>query len=365
MKASFLQSILANRLAVLAITVVIGILVARMIHDMMSTHDRTKRPLLVASVANISILALIWASEFAFQKNGWLPSAIAWLPQEWYLPLSLVLVVISLIRKSPASAWLNTFAALFVAGVLMGPHFTSPAALAKSESMSVMTLDVEHWTDGAKPVVDLIGSQKPTVFCLQESGVGNGVKGKPLAELQKSLPAYRLIHEGQMTIGSTEPIDRVSSTTLTPGPADSPGLVAAVHDKYHTVDVVDFWLVPCDTQHAVTDPAGYFKQFTQDRDAQAKALLGVTKSLRGLAVVCGDFNGPPQVSGSKLLTAKLQDAFEQSGNGYGYTTPAKVPCVRTDRILMSADLTAQTVSNPAWSSSTHLPVLAQIQISGK
>lgn len=365
MKASFLQSILANRLAVLAITAVIGVLVARLIHDLMSTHDRKKRPLLMMSVANISVLALIWASESAFQKNGWLPSALAWLPQEWYLPLSLVLVVISLVRKSPTSAWLNTFAALFVAGVLMGPHFTSPAALAKSESMSVMTLDVDHWPAGAKPVADLIVSQKPTVFCLQESGVGEGVKGKPLADLQKSLPAYHVIHEGQMTIGSTLPVDRLSSTTLAPGPADSPALVAAVHGKNHTVNVVDFWLVPCDTKRAVSDPSGYFKKFTQDRDTQAKALLGVDKTLHGLSVLCGDFNGPPQVSGSKLLTAKLQDAFDQSGNGYGYTTPTKTPYVRTDRVLMSKDLTAQTVDNPAWSSSTHLPVLVSIQLPGK
>lgn len=363
MKASFPQSILANPLAVFAITIVIGIIAARMIHDMMSTHDRKKRPLLAVSIANISLLALIWASEFAFQKNGWLPSAIAWIPQQWYLPLSIVLVIVSIVRKSPPTAWLNTVAALFVAGVLMGPHFTAPAALAGSESVSIMTFDVDQWANGAKPVAKLIGGQKPTVFCLQDSGGQGGAKS--LAELGKALPAYHLVHEGQMTIGSTDSIDKLSSTTLSPGSADSSALVAAVHGKSRTFDVVDFCLTPCDTGRAVRDPGGYFKKFTQDRDVQAKALLGLTKSLHGDALVCGDFNGPPQVSGSRLLTAKLQDAFDQSGNGYGFTTPTKFPYVRTDRILLTKGLTASTVSNPEWSSSTHLPVLAQVQLSSK
>ena len=120
MKAPFLQSILANHLYAFLIAVVIGVFVARMIHDVVSTHDRKMRPLLVASVVNVSLLAVIWASEYAYQKNGWLPSAIAWLPQEYYLPLSLVLVIIGLARKHRMTMALNSLATLFVAGVLMG-----------------------------------------------------------------------------------------------------------------------------------------------------------------------------------------------------------------------------------------------------
>jgi endonuclease/exonuclease/phosphatase family metal-dependent hydrolase len=78
--------------------------------------------------------------------------------------------------------------------------------------------------------------------------------------------------------------------------------------------------------------------------------------------VCGDFNGPPQVAGSKLLESKLTDAFEQAGNGYGYTTPTKAPLVRTDRIFLSKNLTTQTIWSPAVDTpkstpaSTHAPV---------
>src|SRR3569833_2021729 len=231
MNLDFLLSILGNKLAIFGITILVGILVARMIYDMMSTHDRKKRPLMVASVANVSLLAMIWASEFAFQKSGWLPSALAWLPQQWYLPASIVLIIVALIRRHPSSAWLNAIAARFVAGVLMGPHFTPPAALAKSESMSVLTLDVEHWTAGAKPVVYVVSAQKPTVICLQNSGA-DGAGKKALADLEKKLTSYHFVHDGQMTVASTDPIDRVESAVLRHGPDDCPALVTAVHGKY-------------------------------------------------------------------------------------------------------------------------------------
>src|SRR3569833_2649413 len=106
MKLDFLQSILGNKLAIFGITILVGILVARMIYAMMSTHDRKKRPLLVASVATVSLLAMFWASEFAFQNSCWLPSALAWLPQQKNQPTTIVLIIVALIRRHPRSAGL-------------------------------------------------------------------------------------------------------------------------------------------------------------------------------------------------------------------------------------------------------------------
>lgn len=361
MKVPFLQSILENRLYVMLLAAVIGIFVARLIYDTVSTHDRKMRPLLIGSVVNISLLALIWACENAFQSSGWFPAAVAWIPQESFLPLSIVLIVIAIIRRNALCTWINGFAAVFVGGILMGAHFTSPAAVPQSETVTAMTIDVDHWKDGAKPVADTIVDEKPTVVCLQDSQPDGGA-GQPLEDLRKALPGYHFIHDGQMTIGSIDKIEERSSTPLSPGPSDSPALVATVYGKNRPFTVVDFCLMPCDTSRAMHDPTGYFAQFTHDRDAQSKALLNAVESLHGPVLACGDFNGPPQVSGSQILSKKLQDAFEQSGTGYGFTAPANVPIERTDRVLVSAGVTASSVSTQPTTALTHLPVLAQVQI---
>lgn len=365
MKVSILQTILANRFGVIGIAAVVGLVTAWLIHDVVLTHDRKMRPLLIGSVANISLLALIWAGEFAFQKVGWLPAALAWIPQICYLPLSIGLVVYGLVRRSGVCVSINGVAAAFVAVVMMGAHFTSSPALAAGHSVRVLTYDVDHWPGGASPVAKLIEETHPAVICLQNSGYAASGHGHPLDDLRKALSGYQFTRKGDMTIGAKNGVHVIASKSLPPGSDDAPALIASVDG--HPITFIDFCLLPCDTGRAMRDPGGYFANFTHDRDDQARELLAIVQSIHGQVVVCGDFNGPTQVSGSRLLSTKLRDAFDDAGNGYGYTTPASAPCERADRILLGSGVSAESIWSPSLEStapaSTHLPVVADLAIS--
>ena len=77
-------------------------------------------------------------------------------------------------------------------------------------------------------------------------------------------------------------------------------------------------------------------------------------------LIAGDSNLP---NGSLVLRRHLggfSDAFVQSGWGFGYTYPARLPWMRLDRVLLGSGLRAVSFDVLPRRTSAHRPVVAEV-----
>jgi len=76
-------------------------------------------------------------------------------------------------------------------------------------------------------------------------------------------------------------------------------------------------------------------------------------------IVCGDFNDPPaSFTYQEIISTGLQDAFIESGNGYGNTYNWSFPKVRIDYILASSEFDIYNYKVLHSNLSDHMPVEA-------
>ncbi|MCX6230498.1 MAG: endonuclease/exonuclease/phosphatase family protein [Bacteroidetes bacterium] len=96
------------------------------------------------------------------------------------------------------------------------------------------------------------------------------------------------------------------------------------------------------------------------RASQARNLAEHIKSSPYPVILCGDFNDTPVSYAYHTVSAKLLDAFIESGKGIGNSYNGKFPSFRIDYILHSADFTAYDFEVKKADYSDHFPVMARI-----
>ena len=83
-------------------------------------------------------------------------------------------------------------------------------------------------------------------------------------------------------------------------------------------------------------------------------------------IICGDFNDTPMSYVYGELIDGYVDAFEQCGDGYGYTFRPMHSTLRIDYILFSPELEAESyVADQSNELSDHLPITARLKIRPK
>ncbi|MEV7280945.1 endonuclease/exonuclease/phosphatase family protein [Streptomyces sp. NPDC093111] len=98
------------------------------------------------------------------------------------------------------------------------------------------------------------------------------------------------------------------------------------------------------------------------RDAAAALLAGFLRAERSPRVlVLGDFNGSTDDHGLRPLTTGRVSAQSASGDGFGFTWPARLPLVRIDQILVKGVRATGSWTLPA-TASDHLPVAARVDL---
>ena len=81
-------------------------------------------------------------------------------------------------------------------------------------------------------------------------------------------------------------------------------------------------------------------------------------------IVCGDFNDPPaSFTYQEIIKSGLQDAFVESGTGYGNTYNWSFPKVRIDYILASSNLDIYNYKVLQSKLSDHMPIEAFLMLS--
>ncbi|HVA99375.1 MAG TPA: endonuclease/exonuclease/phosphatase family protein [Bacteroidia bacterium] len=79
-------------------------------------------------------------------------------------------------------------------------------------------------------------------------------------------------------------------------------------------------------------------------------------------IICGDFNDTPASYAYHTISNNLQDAFKESGNGFGRTYDGSFPSFRIDYIMHSKSMTATDFHIIHKNYSDHYPITCWIKI---
>jgi hypothetical protein len=80
-------------------------------------------------------------------------------------------------------------------------------------------------------------------------------------------------------------------------------------------------------------------------------------------IVCGDFNDVPSSYAYHQLSHNMNDAFVESGFGFGFTYARSLPFpIRIDHILLDRNFKAYDLRSPKVQLSDHYPLISNISI---
>ncbi len=99
-----------------------------------------------------------------------------------------------------------------------------------------------------------------------------------------------------------------------------------------------------------------FKQAFIKRAVQARRIREFIDNSPYNVIVCGDFNDTPVSYAYRTVKGNLNDAFIQSGKGFGRTYIGELPSFRIDYIFHSDGFSSYNFQSEEFAFSDHLPV---------
>ena len=79
-------------------------------------------------------------------------------------------------------------------------------------------------------------------------------------------------------------------------------------------------------------------------------------------IFCGDFNATPDSRTYQRLNAFLEDAWNEAGQGSGFTFPSGIPAKRIDYIWVCKQVRPIRTWIPESRASDHLPIIAELSL---
>ncbi len=133
------------------------------------------------------------------------------------------------------------------------------------------------------------------------------------------------------------------------------------HDERKVFDVVlDSNSVPSTEQSL-----SLLKRFEVAYEEKAKEIDTLSKLIKmspHKVMVCADMNDPASSYAYHELTEKLEDAFVESGSGYGKTYAGKLPLLRIDYILHDEKISSFNYKTIHRNLSDHYPVMCEVEL---
>lgn len=223
-----------------------------------------------------------------------------------------------------------------------------------------------HTKESPNPILQYIVDSNADIVCMQEFIMGEGKDLLKRPDVEKALSAYKYVDIqalgttnglacfSKFPILSSQQIEYKSEyngTIMYELLVNGDTLVLinnhlesnklTLEDKNTYVD-----MIKSPEKEKVTDGMprliNKLLEASQIRRDQAQHIYNVMDTLPAnrLVVMCGDFNDSPISYPHRLFTQKLEDAFVQSGNGFGISYNQKGFYFRIDNILISEDLEA-------------------------
>jgi endonuclease/exonuclease/phosphatase family metal-dependent hydrolase len=103
-----------------------------------------------------------------------------------------------------------------------------------------------------------------------------------------------------------------------------------------------------------------------ERARQASRVTGLVAEVDdGLVIVGGDLNATPDMPATARIAGALRDAWDQAGEGQGWTFPASAPTARIDYVFVGEGgsiVAARVGAEGASRASDHLPVAVDVRL---
>lgn len=219
---------------------------------------------------------------------------------------------------------------------------------------------------------------KADIACFQEYSPNAQIEGQYAARIER-MTCFGDAREVGLALFSAYPIinqyGRIWERTQ--GPDINGYLCADIVYKTDTIRVVNvhLWSMGVRTNQAMdalkTGRIGLFfvelgdtfsrlKEGFEHRNAQLEEVETYVAGSRYPVIICGDFNETPIGYSYGKLSHNFRNAFEEAGQGLGFTLNRHPYCVRIDQQFVSSDWhikACQTLSGVSFSD--HFPVLAQ------
>ncbi|WP_216588507.1 endonuclease/exonuclease/phosphatase family protein [Streptomyces brasiliscabiei] len=277
--------------------------------------------------------------------------------------------------------WFGLLIPLLLAGALRRRSASATAALLLPVVMWLhlfggLLADGSHGTGDLTVVSHNVGAENPDPTGTAHALAASGADLLALLELtprarstyEKELARTFPYHTVQGTVGlwsrlplsDTRPVD----TAMDYGPlADTkPADVKLAYNRaLRTTVTTDHGPLAVYVAHLgsvrVNPRAGFW---TSDRDRNAQALAeALTTERNERVVLLADLNGTTDDRALSGITTQLRSVQTASGNGFGFTWPARFPVARIDHILVRG-LQPQDSRVLPRTSSDHLPVAADL-----
>lgn len=272
---------------------------------------------MVAAFSRLYLLFLFgWLALYSLTGDRFaLISVLNMVAVYLFAPLPLVLTAAVLQRKGALVAASVAGLAAFIwlwGGLLLPP----PSLPAPSATLKVMTYNTYGWRTSVDPAIEVIREENADVVLLQEL---SPLLADALEAQLGSLYPYQVLAPAEGVTGmgviSRHPL-RTSSRRL-PLEWLSEPQVLEMDWQDNVITLVNF--------HATTPPfhnPRYITPSNRHHEKQGLALVELGRQAE-LLIAAGDANATPQSDMYRIITADLQDAWQQAGFGFGHTYPGR------------------------------------------
>jgi len=253
------------------------------------------------------------------------------LPVPVFFGLALLALACTVVARS-WSAGIATLACVALAVVPLG-GWNVPSRAPQPAQHTVLTCNVEQWSQGGDVVGRAFSELAPDVFCLQEAVSYDDIPGDPeWTAFRAALPGYEVLRHGEIVVGTRWPVLEQQLVALPEGPDTRPlldvTLRAPAGGRLH---VLSTHLVYA---RYYGELPGALVKSARARRVQVQRLLDHLATLDGPVIVCGDLNTAPNSVALSLLRQRLADAWQLRGNGFGFTFSSSWPGRRIDYLLV-------------------------------
>ena len=237
-----------------------------------------------------------------------------------------------------------------------------------------------HTKEKPNEILDYLQQSDADIICLQECIWGGKLRKKDIDYAMKKYPYkhYCSLAGGLNGLGCYSRFPILSATPIKYKSSRNGSVAYRIKVKEDTLLVINNHLESfkidnqdVETYQGVMDSPGDKKnsagirtlvkklaEGTSIRSLQADTIAGLVDRFKGKGIiVCGDFNDSPLSYTHRVLSENLQDAFVQSGNGFGFSYVQHRLCFRIDHLLIGKDMQSYqcTVDN-TMKGSDHYPI---------
>lgn len=246
---------------------------------------------------------------------------------------------------------------------------------ASQPSIKILSLNTSWYKTNSETLVNLIQQQQPDIVCLQE--IVPKHTRTAFVWLKTSYP-YQ-VNVPKAGILSKYPIRFAERLNLAGKGEFQQRVIVQINQQdvvLYNIQVTPPWIRPQKILPYVNIPAYQYA----DRSIEIQDLVQKIQKETVPFIVAGDFNMTDQSQDYNYLKAVMQDSFEESGRGFGFTWPhgwpinfiikklnwrLNYPLVRIDYIWYSKHWSSEYSKVLPATGSDHLPIAAELTMLSK